>query len=404
MDQTTGTEERHDLWQRLAGDRGFAPDRVVASARNAGRERKRDLSPEASEGLITKRLAAVPDALTQGQSTFEHRQLVACVAGALVGSGAGADRAAAEVKRMVASGMVAPLAQDRRWGHPVYSTPALIALERDLLAIAQRLGAERIEQGAPDDARIADLVQVAGLNPEQAAAAGLAAGSALIAIVEGAPVVGKSTLLAPVAEAWAEAGWRVIGAATAWKVAHGLCNDLGIEARALDSWLAGAELGRPCLSHRTVLLVDEAGLMSSRQLHAMLARVERARAEGAQVVVRLVGDRKQLQPIGGPGLRIVADAIGTQRVDTIVRQRKAWRRDAVMAFGAGRAADALALLEQNEAVVEMTGPKAVVAAKVRAWRDASETGGGQAPLLIARTNTQVLALNRGVAGRRGARF
>ena len=56
-----------------------------------------------------------------------------------------------------------------------------------------------------------------------------------------------------------------------------------------------------------------------------------------------MGDRKQLQPIGGPGLRIVADAIGTRRVDTIVRQRHAWAREAVTHLGDGRAAEALAM-------------------------------------------------------------
>ena len=75
-----------------------------------------------------------------------------------------------------------------------------------------------------------------------------------------------------------------------------------------------------------------------------------------QVAVRLVGDRKQLQAIGGPGLRIVADAVGAQRVDTIVRQREAWAREVVGYFGVGRANEGLALLDAHCAVQNCVGP------------------------------------------------
>ncbi|PJI55874.1 hypothetical protein CTI14_01285 [Methylobacterium radiotolerans] len=204
----------------------------------------------------------------------------------------------------------------------------MIVIERELQASAVDQAARSIALG-PDSARVEELVQRAGLNLEQAQAARFAATPSVLGIIEGAPGVGKTTLLAPVAQAWREAGWRVIGAASAWKVAHALRDDLAIEARAIDSWLAGADRGRPFLQDQTVLLIDEAGLTGSRQLHRILLEVERAQARGEQVALRLVGDRKQLQPIGGPGLRIVADAIGTRRVDVIVRQRHAWAREAV---------------------------------------------------------------------------
>lgn len=110
--------------------------------------------------------------------------------------------------------------------------------------------------------------------------------------------------------------------------------------------------------------------------------------------MRLVGDRKQLQPIGGPGLRIVADAIGTQRVDTIVRQRHDWAREAVTHLGAGRAEEALALFDHHGVVSACAGPRATVTAMIAAWVSARESTRTTAePLLIARTNRQVLALN-----------
>lgn len=391
-----GPQNRHVFWRNIAAARGFTHDRVVEAAREHGRATRPNLSPTKQDALIRQRVDAVPRQLTETQSLFEHRHLVAEVAAALVGTGAGADRARLEVERLVSSSAVVALARDQRWPHPIYSTPELIALERDLLDRARMLAAHQVDH-APDPARTEMLIGKAGLNAEQAEAARLATRTVALAVIEGAPGVGKTTLLAPVAQSWAEAGWRVIGAASAWKIAHLLRDELAIEARAIDSWLARAENGQPFLQDRTLLVVDESGLLSSRQLHRILAQVDEARLAGMQVAVRLVGDRKQLQAIGGPGLRIVADAIGTQRVDTIVRQREAWAREVVGYFGAGRADEGLALLDAHGAVQGCAGPKATADAIVAAWQAARQNQPDQAgPLLIARTNRQVLALNAGV--------
>ncbi|MBA9061529.1 conjugative relaxase-like TrwC/TraI family protein [Methylobacterium fujisawaense] len=388
--------DRRAAWRARAAARGFDPAALTAGALQAGRERAPARKLDRVEALIRARVDAVPRALTETQSLVEHRHLVAGVAAALVETGVKAARADAELARLVAEGAVVALRRDRRWPHPIYSTPEVIALERDLRRMARALAGVSLA-GIPDPSRVADLVRQDGLNPEQAEAARLATGPAALCIAEGSPGSGKSTLLRPVSSAWTESGWRVIGAATAWKVAHALRDDLCIEARAVDSWLEGAAHGRPFLTDRTCLIVDEAGLLSSRQLHRILAEVERARAAGLRVAVRLVGDRKQLQPIGGPGLRIVADAVGTTRVDTIVRQREAWTREVVTHLGQGRTAEALALLDAQGAVTECTSSQAVAAAMVAAWSAARAANPeAPAPLLIARTNVQVRALNAGI--------
>lgn len=389
-------EDRHALWRERAVARGFEPAQVVDAARQAGRERDGCISPGETETLIRERVDAVPRALTETRSLFEHRHLVAAVASALVDTGAGAERAEAELARLVAEGAVVALGRDGRWPHPIYSTPEIIALERELRDMAEDLGRRQVSM-VPDVARVADRIRQAGLNPEQAEAARQATGPAFVTIAEGSPGSGKTTLLQPVVSSWAETGWRVIGAATAWKVAHALRDDLGIEARAIDSWLAGAAHGRPFLTDRTVLVLDEAGLLSSRQLHRILSEVEEARAAGHEIALRLVGDRKQLQAIGGPGLRIVADAVGTARVDTIVRQRKAWAREVVTHLGQGKAAEALALLDAHGGIEECAGPRATAAAMIAAWSAArAARPDAPVPVLIARTNAQVLALNAGV--------
>ncbi|WP_203159541.1 MobF family relaxase [Methylobacterium aquaticum] len=389
-------ENRHAVWRKQTTARGFDPEQVVEAALLAGREPTRSLSPEQTEALIRARVDAVPRSLTETQSVFEHRNLVAGVAAALVGTGADAGRAEFELQRLVTEGAVVTLDRDGRWPHPVYSTPEVIAIERELQAMAEDLAACQVAV-ALDPIHGDGRSRTVGLNLEQAAAVRQATGPAVIGIVEGAPGSGKTTLLRPVVEHWTETGWCVIGAATAWKVAHALRDDLGIEARAIDGWLAGAEHGRPFLTDKTLLVIDEAGLLSSRQLHRILSEIQRARTAGHEVALRLVGDRKQLQAIGGPGLRIVADVVGTARVDTIVRQREAWAREVVTHLGQGRAAEALALLDAHGAIEECANPKATAVVMVAAWNAArAAQPDAPAPLLIARTNAQVLALNAGV--------
>jgi conjugative relaxase-like TrwC/TraI family protein len=391
-----GDEERHAFWRTRAEARGFAPERVVEEARTRGREQALARTPQADEALIRERLAAVPRGLTETGSLFGRRHLVAAVASALVGTGAGAERATAEVERLVAEGHVVALGRDGRSPHPIYSTPEVIRIEHELQAIAGRLAAVRLAN-IPEQSRLDHLADQAGLNPEQAQAARRAVDAPALGIVEGAPGVGKTTLLKPVVQAWREEGWRVIGAATAWKTANALRDDLDIEARAIDSWIAGAEHGRPFLADRTLLVVDEAALVSSRQLHRVLSEVDAARRAGLKVGVRLLGDRKQIQSVGGPGFRIVADEVGTQRVDTIVRQRAAWARETVMCFGEGRAEEALAAFDAHAALHPCSSSGATVTSMVAAWSEARSQHPDQPePLLIAKSNRQVLALNDGV--------
>src|SRR5262249_40890146 len=147
----------------------------------------------------------------------------------------------------------------------------------------------------------------------------------------------KTTTIGPVVSLYQENGHRrVLGAATAWKTATALRNDFSIPGRALASWLEKARHGGDFLRSGDVLVLDEAGLVNSRDMAWMLATVERA---GGKLIC--VGDPKQLQAIGGPGLSLVQRAIETARVETIVRQHDQWQRDAIHAFGNGRAEDAL---------------------------------------------------------------
>ena len=81
--------------------------------------------------------------------------------------------------------------------------------------------------------------------------------------------------------------------------------------------LVAALKGQVEIGRKTLIVVDEAGMLSTRQAHHILQLSER---HGAKVV--FAGDTRQQQPVeAGPGLRLIWDVAGSVRVDRIRRQK-----------------------------------------------------------------------------------
>jgi conjugative relaxase-like TrwC/TraI family protein len=380
--------ERFDLWRNEAARFGIEPERFVSSLRRQGQE----LDTAGRDRMIAERMAALPRQLTENESVFEKRHLYAAVASGLVGTGAGAERIEDEVAALVAHQAIVELSRDDL-DQPLYSTPEMVRIERELVTLTHRLS--RRQHAAPDPKHVAALCKNRGLSAEQTAVALAATDRRSIAIAEGAPGSGKTTMLKPIVDAYRHAGMRVIGSATAWRIANQLRDDLGIESKATDAWIASARAGRWFLDRNSVLVVDESGLLSSRQMHAVLSEVAQV---GAKAI--LVGDRGQLQAIGaGPGLQIVASVVEASRVDTIVRQRQAWARQAVMDAAKGRVAESLNAFAERGLITACDGSRTTVRALVDAWQRAHAETHGISTILIAKSNAQVRTINDEVRSR-----
>jgi AAA domain/TrwC relaxase len=378
--------DRHAHWQKIARTHGLdrlpVPDLAL----------ERPLAALTGKALFAARLAALPRALTETTSLVDRREVFRAVAEALVGTGLGAEHIGAGVTHLLYNGLVLELGCDAL-GQSRYTTPEMIAIEREVVAMAGRLlAAPGI---ALDMTVVNDRCRALGLSLEQATAATAATGSQRVVVIEGAPGTGKTTVLTPIVEAWRAAGYQVLGAATAWRIANNLGDDLGIPARATASWLAQAAMGPPILHDKSVLIVDEAGLLSSREMHAILQCVEQS---GARVI--LVGDRGQLQAIGaGAGLSLVVRASAASRIGTVVRQREAWLRAAIADFGRGKAADALSAFQNHGRLVEADGLQATLRAVVDCVEvDLLQHAGG-GTLIVARTNAEVAAISAEVRTR-----
>ena len=238
-----------------------------------------------------------------------------------------------------------------------YSTREMVGIESGMAMSATRLheaqthGVDRQHVGRAIDAQDAAIRQSAGdlsarLSDEQRRAIEHITGPEQIAAVVGYAGAGKSTMLAAAREAWEAQGYTVHGAALSGKAAEGLEESSGIQSRTLASYEYRWQNDRGTLGRGDVFVIDEAGMIGSRQLSRFINEAE---ARGAKIV--LVGDHEQLQAIGaGAPFRAIAEQIGHAELSEIRRQRVDWQREASVDFATHRTAEGLAAYRDNGSI------------------------------------------------------
>ncbi|GAC1579947.1 MAG: hypothetical protein NVS3B5_13320 [Sphingomicrobium sp.] len=120
-----------------------------------------------------------------------------------------------------------------------------------------------------------------------------------LSLVVGYAGAGKSAMLGVAREAWEAEGYTVRGAALSGIAAENLEAGSGIVSRTIASLEHGWARGNDQLTARDVLVIDEAGMIGTRQMGRVLAAAEEAHAK-----IVMVGDAQQLQAIdrGGGGV------------------------------------------------------------------------------------------------------
>ncbi len=221
-----------------------------------------------------------------------------------------------------------------------------------------------------------------------------------IAAVVGIAGAGKSTLLSVARIAWEGAGRRVLGAALAGKAAEALTDSSGIRSRTIAAWELAWKNDYDLLQKGDVLVLDEAGMVSSEQMARLLKRVEDA---GAKAV--LVGDAMQLQPIqAGAAFRAIVERIGFAELVGVRRQRHEWAREASRLFARGNVEDALSAYSAHGHLLESETRKDAIQRIVFDWASArldaiakAQVEGrklrGDELMVLAHTNSDVRRLN-----------
>ncbi len=277
-------------------------------------------------------------------------------------------------------------------GEPArFSTRDMVQVEARMADAAEAMAGAKTHQVAPDQVRVV-LDRHAQLSAEQRAAVQHVTTPGQIAAVVGSAGAGKSRSLAAAREAWEAQGYRVQGAALAGKAAEELQGSAGMQSRTLAALEFAWRKGREQLTARDVLVIDEAGMVGSRQLGRVL---DQARQAGAKVV--LVGDERQLQPIeAGAAFRAVVERIGAAEIREVRRQtRHEWAREASQAFARGAVGEGLAAYGER-GHVRMVGSRDAAKAAIAA----DYTRGEGSRLILAHTNRDVQDLNAAVRAER----
>ncbi|WP_165225642.1 Ti-type conjugative transfer relaxase TraA [Affinirhizobium pseudoryzae] len=268
-----------------------------------------------------------------------------------------------------------------------YTTRDMIRLEAEMANRAIWLS-QRSSHGVRDAALAATFKRHDRLSEEQRTAIEHVVGAERIAAVVGRAGAGKTTMMKAAREAWEAAGYRVVGGALAGKAAEGLEKEAGIVSRTLSSWELRWNQGRDQLDSKTVFVLDEAGMVSSRQMALFVEAVTKA---GAKLVI--IGDPEQLQPIeAGAAFRAIADRIGYAELETIYRQREQWMRDASLDLARGKVGKAVDAYRANGKVIGWDLKADAVDNLIAAWdRDYDPT---KTSLILAHLRRDVHMLNQ----------
>jgi conjugative relaxase-like TrwC/TraI family protein len=204
----------------------------------------------------------------------------------------------------------------------LYASHRWLGMEREIIQMAHASKDDRHHavRAAVIDEEIAAFQSVKGfaMADEQVSAIRHAAqDSGAITVIEGLAGTGKTTSILVAVNAWKREGMEVIGVSTSENATQKLAEESGIEkayngAKLLDL-LARDQLS---LTRNHVLILDEAGMMDTRQAHGIMTA---ARQAGAKVVA--MGDVRQLQSVsGGSPMGACRDVLGSAKLEGVRRQ------------------------------------------------------------------------------------
>ena len=292
----------------------------------------------------------------------------------------------------------------------VRASPELVALgkdgrdqerftSRDMIAVEARLEragdelASRAGHGLPAHAMEGAITRAGSeglvLGEEQRAALEHIVGPGGIANVIGYAGTGKSAMLGVARDGWERAGYTVRGAALSGIAAENLEGGSGIQSRTIASFEHAWGQGREQLGPKDVLVVDEAGMIGSRQMERVLSQ---ARDAGAKVV--MVGDPEQLQAIeAGAAFRSVTERHGAAEITEIRRQREDWQKEATRALATGRTGEAIHAYDGRGMVHAADTREEARAGLVDDWDGKRQAEPGKSQIIFTHTNAEVRELN-----------
>lgn len=391
-------QPRADLlsqWRKTGREHGWSSEQLADLLGQAQKQK----DPE--QLAIRARLRAVSafEHITEGQTTFTEAQLTHAAAKLSQTDGIGMDGVLGAVRFMLQDSDIVRLG--RVDGQERYTTQEILNLEANLLTRAERMQKASSSRAVKDRHKNAAIAKKKTLTGEQEGAVRhITRSTHRMALIEGDAGTGKTFMLDAARIAWEKSGHKVMGTALSGKAAEGLQDGAGIESRTIASLLMRVNWEKdegykypnmkPILDADTVLVVDEAGMVDTRQMEELIRATSKA---GAKLV--LVGDRKQIQAIEqGGSFAALVDRLGSFRMTEVMRQADPEHAQAISQLAEGAADESLDYYAEN-GLLHVAEDR--YEAREQMLDDWFWSGGNYAPdrhLMMAGRRADVAALNR----------
>ncbi len=292
-------------------------------------------------------------------------------------------------------------------GTQLYTSAAVVAAERSLIASARLGGGRTASPAAVEAALLASAAAGVTLNPGQAALVReLATSGARLQLALAPAGTGKTTAMAVLTKAWTDDGGTVIGLAPSAAAAAVLGAELNSPTDTLAKLIWSldtldadpAEAVSPGQHRRgsvpdwvrqigpdTLVVLDEAGMAGTPEL---ARAVEFVLDRGGSV--RLIGDDQQLAAVGAGGvLRDVAETAGALTLSQVVRFHDPAEGAASIALRAGDKAAIGFYIDRGR--VHVGDPGTTTDAAYNAW--SADRAAGRDSLMLAPTREVAATLN-----------
>jgi conjugative relaxase-like TrwC/TraI family protein len=372
-------EELKVEWRQRADAYGIKVDGIAANALSHGSLWRRSDAPTLTESVrvtiahATER-DAVPDRRELETFALQHtmgRSILEQVRGA--------------VERHRDDGKLIAIARSHR--HPIgsFTTPEMAALEDDNIALMRQ---SQSKASAISDAdKIRRWAARRGLAPDQTAAAEVTLSTRdWLSAIDGRAGAAKTTTVGAIRELAQDQDYFVRGFGPTSGSVKAL-TEAGVLSRTVASLL---ENPPPEKHGREFWIVDESSLLATRQVNRLL---HLAKDAGVERIV-FVGDQRQHHAIeaGRPVYQMQQAGMTIASLNVIRRQRDPELRRAVELASAGKAAEVIEALKQQDRITQIAPAadryRAIAEDYLRSYQ------AGQRTLVVSPANEERRELNR----------
>lgn len=335
-----------------------------------------------------ERLLANPEivleAITRQQSTFTHQDLAR-----FVNRYTADEQQFEKVYQTVKSHpSIVLLGRDKK-GSERFSTAKMLALDDQMIKQALKKAATNYH-ALPTTTPLPHLTATGDTlkSDQQHALAHIVYGKDLSCIV-GYAGSGKSTLLGVAREVWEKKGYQVVGMTLSGIAAENLQASSGIQSHTVARNILQWDNNHNKLTKNHIVIVDEAGMLGSRQLARILDEVTQT---GAKLV--LIGDPEQLQAIeAGAAFRAIIERIGAVELIQIHRQKEKWQQQATRDLAQTHTQAALAAYKSHGNLHACDSKKTAINTLLERWEKMLNDAPQEKLLMLTYARKDVKTLN-----------